>query len=81
LLERNCHHKCNPFTLKLTTAALVMESFTSSVNHTEEVAAMSKSVEELHNMEDATSFKDALLLFFGFVLFLGFLGVLFWSAF
>ncbi len=42
---------------------------------------MSKPVEELHNMEDATSFKDALLLFFGFVLLLGFFGVLFWSAF
>jgi len=59
----------------------VLESFTSSVNLKEEIAAMSKSVEELHNVEDATSFKDAIVFFLGVVLVLGFLGLLFWSAF
>ena len=42
---------------------------------------MSKSVDELHNMEDATSLKDGLLFYFGLILALGLLGVLFWSAF
>jgi CHASE3 domain sensor protein len=42
---------------------------------------MSKSVEELHNHEDATSLKDGLLFFFGLVLLLGAVGVFFWSAF
>lgn len=42
---------------------------------------MSKSVEELHNTEDAASLTDALALFFGVSLLLGVLGVLFWSVF
>jgi hypothetical protein len=42
---------------------------------------MSKYVDELHNKEDATSFKDGLLFFFGVILLLGVLGVVFWSAF
>jgi len=42
---------------------------------------MSKYVDELHNTEDATSLKDALALFFGITLLLGFLGVLIWSVF
>jgi len=42
---------------------------------------MSKSVEELHNTEDAKSLMDALVLFFGMSLLLGFLGVLIWSVF
>ena len=42
---------------------------------------MSKYVEELHNTEDATSLMDALALFFGIFLLLGFLGVLVWSVF
>jgi hypothetical protein len=42
---------------------------------------MSKIVEELHNAEDATSLTDALVLFFGIFLLLGFLGVLIWSVF
>jgi hypothetical protein len=42
---------------------------------------MSKSVEELHNREDATSLMDGLKFFFGVVLLLGLLGVIFWSAF
>jgi hypothetical protein len=59
----------------------VTVSFTSSINHTEEIAAMSKSVEELHNQEDATSLMDGLRLFFGLIIFLALLGVVFWSAF
>lgn len=42
---------------------------------------MSKSVDELHNHEDATSLMDGLLFFFGITLLLSVLGVLFWSAF
>ena len=42
---------------------------------------MNKSVEELHNAIDASSFKDGLLFFFGIILLLGVLGILFWSAF
>ncbi len=42
---------------------------------------MNKSVDELHNHEDAASLKDGLLLFFGLVFLLGMVGVLFWSAF
>jgi flagellar biogenesis protein FliO len=59
----------------------VTGSFTSSINHTEEIAAMSKSVEELHNHEDATSLMDGLRLFFGLIFILALLGVVFWSAF
>ncbi|HUW75136.1 MAG TPA: hypothetical protein VMV70_00525 [Gallionella sp.] len=54
--------------LKLLTPAIVIGSFTSSINHTEEIAAMNKSVEELHNQEDLTSFMDALKFFFGLIL-------------
>jgi hypothetical protein len=42
---------------------------------------MSKSVEELHNQEDGTSLMNGLRLFFGLILFLALLGVVFWSAF
>lgn len=42
---------------------------------------MSKSVDELHNHEDATSLMDGLLFFVGITLLLGVTGVLFWSAF
>ncbi|HUW00463.1 MAG TPA: hypothetical protein VMV70_00120 [Gallionella sp.] len=42
---------------------------------------MNKSVEELHNQEDLTSFMDALKFFFGLVLLIGLVGLLFWSAF
>jgi len=42
---------------------------------------MSKSVDELHNHEDATSLMDGLRFFFGLILFLALLGVVFWSAF
>lgn len=38
-------------------------------------------VDELHNKEDAAAVGRALLLFFGMVLGLGALGVVFWSAF
>jgi hypothetical protein len=56
-------------------------SFTSSVNQTEETAAMSKHIEELHNHEDATSLMDGILFYVGLVFVLGIVGVLFWSAF
>ncbi len=65
----------------LKTEEIVTGSFTSSINYIEEIAAMSKSVEELHNLEDATSLMDGLLFFFGLTLLLGLLGVIFWSAF
>lgn len=42
---------------------------------------MNKIVDELHNVEDSSSLKDGLLFFFGLVLFLGTIGVIFWSAF
>ena len=42
---------------------------------------MSKSVDELHNHEDATSLMDGLRLFFGLIFILALLGVVFWSAF
>jgi len=42
---------------------------------------MNKSVDELHNREDATSLMDGLMLFFGLILLLGILGVVFWSVF
>ena len=58
-----------------------MGSFTSSVNHTEETADMSKHVDELHNHEDITSLKDGVLFYLGLVVVLGIVGVLFWSAF
>lgn len=57
------------------------EGCTSITNLTQEIVAMSKYVEELHNTEDATSLMDALALFFGITFLLGFLGVLFWSVF
>jgi hypothetical protein len=53
----------------------------SSINLAEEIAAMSKPVDELHNHEDATSLLDGLLFFFGITLLLGVVGILFWSAF
>jgi hypothetical protein len=59
----------------------VTGSFTSSINHTEEIAAMNKSVDELHNHEDATSLTDGLKFYFGLILLLGIIGVMFWSAF
>jgi len=62
-------------------AAITMYSVTSSINHTEEIADMNKSVEELHNHEDATSLKDGLLIFFGLIFLLGLIGIFFWSAF
>jgi hypothetical protein len=62
-------------------AAMAITSFTSCVNHTEEVAAMNKSVDELHNHEDFTSFKDGLLFYIGLVLVIGVVGLIFWSAF
>ena len=58
-----------------------MLSLNPFVNHTEEVTIMNKTVEELHNVEDATSLKDAILFFLGVTLLLGILGVMFWSAF
>jgi hypothetical protein len=58
-----------------------VESLTSCVDHTEEIAAMSKYVDELHNHEDATSFKDGVLFYLGLIFVLGIIGVLFWSAF
>jgi len=58
-----------------------MESPAASVNQTEETAAMSKHVEELHNHEDATSLMDGVLFYLGLVFVLGIVGVLFWSAF
>ena len=60
---------------------MAIASFTSCNNHTEEVAAMSKSVDELHNHEDITSFKDGLLFYIGMMLLIGVVGLLFWSAF
>lgn len=42
---------------------------------------MSKSVDELHNHEDFTSFKDGLLFYIGMMLLIGVLSLLFWSAF
>jgi hypothetical protein len=42
---------------------------------------MSKYVDELHNREDATSFKDGVLFYLGLIFVLGIIGVLFWSAF
>ena len=42
---------------------------------------MSKSVDELHNREDATSLMDGLKFFLGLIVLLGLLGVIFWSAF
>jgi hypothetical protein len=59
----------------------VTGSFTSSINHTEEIAAMSKSVDELHNHEDVTSLTDGLMFFFWLILLLGIVGLLFWSVF
>lgn len=58
-----------------------MGSFTSSMNHIEETAAMSKNVDELHNHEDVTSLMDGVLFYLGLVFVLGIVGVLFWSAF
>jgi hypothetical protein len=81
ILDCNCQLKYNQITLKLPTAAIVTESFTSSIDHTEEIAAMNKSVDELHNREDATSLMDGLKFFFGVLLLLGVLGIIFWSAF
>lgn len=42
---------------------------------------MNKSVDELHNHEDFTSFRDGMLLYIGLVLVIGVVGLLFWSAF
>ncbi|MGA7594688.1 MAG: hypothetical protein WCA64_05770 [Gallionella sp.] len=42
---------------------------------------MNKSVDELHNHEDLSSFKDGLLFYIGLVLVIGVVGLLFWSAF
>ncbi|MEO6974794.1 MAG: hypothetical protein ABI144_02815 [Gallionella sp.] len=42
---------------------------------------MSKSVDGLHNHEDATSLMDDLLFSIGITLLLGVTGILFWSAF
>jgi len=67
--------------LVLLTPAIVIGSFTPGINHTEGIAAMNKSVEELHNQEDLTSFMDALKFFFGLILIIGLVGLLFWSAF
>jgi hypothetical protein len=53
----------------------------ASINHTEEIDAMSKPVEELHNREDATSLMDGLKLFLVVFFLLGVLGTIFWSAF
>jgi len=41
---------------------------------------MSK-VDELHNREDSSSLKSAVLFFLGLVLILFTLGIIFWSAF
>jgi hypothetical protein len=59
----------------------VTGSITSGINLTEEIAAMNKSVDELHNHEDSTSLMDGLLLFVGLALLLGVVGILLWSAF
>jgi hypothetical protein len=59
----------------------VTGSFTSSINHTEEIAAMNKSVDELHNHEDVASLADGLKFYFWLILLLGIIGVVFWSAF
>jgi hypothetical protein len=58
-----------------------MSSLNPSVNHTEEVAIMNKTVEELHNVEDATTLRDSILFFLGITLLLCILGLMFWSAF
>lgn len=42
---------------------------------------MDKDLDELHNREDTSSVSASLLLFFGLLLGLGILGVIFWSAF
>jgi hypothetical protein len=47
----------------------------------EEVAAMDKFVDELHNKEDASTFGNAILLFVAIFVGLSILGVIFWSAF
>jgi hypothetical protein len=54
--------------------------FATRVYHGEEVAAMSKYVEELHNKEDAGSFGNAVLLFVAILVGLTILGVIFWAA-
>jgi hypothetical protein len=50
-------------------------------NHAQEVAAMSKSVDELHNHEDITSFRDGVLFYIAMMLLICVVGVVFWSAF
>lgn len=42
---------------------------------------MNDYVDELHNKEDTKSLMDSILFFIGFVLLLGVVGVVFWSAF
>lgn len=42
---------------------------------------MSKFVDELHNEEDASTLWRGVTVFFGLLLGLGALGVIFWSAF
>ncbi len=42
---------------------------------------MDKFVDELHNKEDAGTFVKAVGLFLALVFGLGFLGIIFWSAF
>jgi hypothetical protein len=66
---------------ELAIGSKAIASLTSCFNHTEEVAAMSKSVDELHNHEDITSFKDGVLFYIGMMLLIGFVSLLFWSAF
>lgn len=41
---------------------------------------MSKTVEELHNKEDATSFGEGVLFFLALISVLFVLGVIFWAA-
>jgi hypothetical protein len=76
-----CQYSRNRITPWLPTAAMALEGFTSKINHTEEIAAMNKSIEELHNREDAVSLMDGLMFYFWLILLLGVLGVVFWSAF
>ena len=42
---------------------------------------MNQSVDELHNHEDFTSFKDGMLFYIGMMLLIGVVGISFGSAF